>query len=50
MANFEDNARPTLTITNPIKTGEKWSNAVFMVSGKASDNVEVTNVLGFLEQ
>ena len=43
-ANFVDITPPTLTITNPIKTGEKWSNAVFTVSGKASDNVAVSNV------
>ena len=45
VANFVDITKPTLTITNPIKTGEKWSNAVFTVSGKAGDNVAVSNVL-----
>jgi len=44
-ANFLDIARPTLTITNPIKTGEKWSNAAFTVSGNSADNVAVSNVL-----
>ena len=43
-ANFLDIARPTLTITNPIKTGEKWSNATFTVSGTSVDNVAVSNV------
>ncbi len=45
VANFEDITRPTLSITNPSKTGEKWSEAVFTVSGKAGDNVVVSNVL-----
>jgi uncharacterized repeat protein (TIGR03803 family) len=45
VANFEDITKPKLTITNPAKTGEKWSNAVFAVSGKAGDNVVVSNVL-----
>ena len=44
-ANFLDITRPTLTITNPIKTGEKWSNATFTVSGSSADNVAVSNVL-----
>lgn len=43
-ANFLDIARPTLTITNPIKTGEKWSNTAFTVSGSSADNVAVSNV------
>jgi uncharacterized repeat protein (TIGR02543 family) len=43
-ASFVDITRPTVTITNPAKTGAKWSNAVFNVSGKAGDNVLVTNV------
>ena len=47
-ANFLDIARPTLTITNPIKTGEKWSNAAFTVSGRSADNVAVSNVLVLL--
>ena len=45
LANFVDITKPTLSITNPIKSGEKWSNAVFTVSGKARDNVAVSNVL-----
>jgi hypothetical protein len=45
VANFVDITKPTLSITNPIKSGEKWSNAVFTVSGKAGDNVAVSNVL-----
>ena len=43
-ANFMDTTRPTLTITNPAKTGARWSNEVFTVSGKCADNVAVTNV------
>ncbi len=44
VANFVDITKPTLNITNPIKSGEKWSNAMFTVSGKAGDNVAVSNV------
>jgi len=44
VANFVDITKPTLSITNPIKSGEKWSNSVFTVSGKAGDNVAVSNV------
>ena len=47
-ANFLDIARPTLTITNPIKTGEKWSNATFAISGSSADNVAVSNVFASL--
>ncbi len=36
--------KPTLKITNPIKTGESWSNAVFWLSGTAKDNVQVSSV------
>ena len=44
VANFADNTRPTLSITNPAKTGARWSNADFTISGKAGDNVVVSNV------
>jgi formylglycine-generating enzyme required for sulfatase activity len=44
IANFVDTAKPTLSITSP-KPGEKWSNAVFTVTGTAKDNVAVSNVV-----
>jgi uncharacterized repeat protein (TIGR03803 family) len=44
VANFKDLTKPLLTITNPIKTGLKWSNDQFTVKGKCSDNVGVSNV------
>ena len=44
VANFADITRPTLSITSP-KTGQKWSNSVFTVTGKCGDNVAVSNVL-----
>ncbi len=43
-ANFVDTNRPTVTITSPT-AGQLWSNSVFTVTGKATDNVAVTNVL-----
>jgi hypothetical protein len=46
VANFEDIARPTLTITNPVKSGAKCSNnVIFTVAGKCGDNVGVSNVM-----
>ncbi|HUD46279.1 MAG TPA: Ig-like domain-containing protein [Candidatus Baltobacteraceae bacterium] len=42
-ATFVDVENPTLSITAP-KTGERWSNSVFNVTGKANDNVGVANV------
>ena len=36
---------PTLSITNPSKSGERWSNSVFTVTGTAKDNVGVADVL-----
>jgi hypothetical protein len=43
-ANFKDTTRPVLAILSP-KLRQTVSNAVFTVTGKASDNVGVTNVL-----
>jgi hypothetical protein len=43
-ANFSDIARPTNAITAPV-ANQHWSNAVFIVTGKAGDNVAVANVL-----
>ena len=42
-ANFVDLQKPTNSITAPTP-GQLWSNGVFTVTGKASDNVAVTNV------
>jgi formylglycine-generating enzyme required for sulfatase activity len=42
-ANFTDIAKPTNQITAPT-AGQRWSNAVFLVTGKAHDNVAVSNV------
>jgi len=42
-ANFVDVQNPTNSITAPTP-GQLWSNAVFTVTGKASDNVAVSNV------
>jgi hypothetical protein len=44
VANFKDITKPTLTVTAPT-ANEKWSNAVFTVTGTAKDNVAVSNVL-----
>ena len=43
-ANFVDVTPPTITITTPT-VGLNVSNASYLVTGKASDNVAVTNVL-----
>ena len=43
-ANFADVAKPTNTITAPT-AGQRWSNSTFTVTGTASDNVQVDNVL-----
>lgn len=42
-ANFVDITKPTLAITAPTAS-QRWSNAVFTVTGTAADNVAVTNV------
>jgi hypothetical protein len=42
-ANFVDVQKPTNSITSPTP-GQSWSNGVFTVTGKASDNVAVSNV------
>jgi uncharacterized repeat protein (TIGR02543 family) len=42
-ANFVDTGRPTNGISSPT-ANQHWSNEVFTVSGKASDNVAVANV------
>jgi hypothetical protein len=39
-----DTNPPTINITSPT-SGQRWSNAVFNVTGTASDNVAVSNVL-----
>jgi hypothetical protein len=41
---FDDPVRPTLSITKP-KSGQTWKPLAFTVTGKASDNDTVTNVL-----
>ena len=43
-ANFVDTNRPTVSITNPA-SGQRASNAVFTVKGKAGDNRQVSNVV-----
>jgi uncharacterized repeat protein (TIGR03803 family) len=45
VANFADITKPTLTFTNPLKTGAKWSNALFTAGGKCADNMAVSNVM-----
>jgi len=42
-ANFVDVTRPTLTISSPT-SGQRVSNAVFTVTGTATDNVAVASV------
>jgi hypothetical protein len=42
-ASFVDVAKPTLSITTPTP-GQRWSNSVLTVSGKAKDNVAVAVV------
>src|SRR5262249_31815223 len=44
VVHFRDITKPTLTITNPGKTGLRWSNEQFTVMGKCGDNVGVSNV------
>ena len=46
-ANFVDAKPPTLIVTSPTR-GQRVSNAVFTVTGKASDNVAVSNVFYML--
>ena len=43
-ANFLDTNKPTLSITNLV-SGQRVSNAVFIVKGTAGDNWQVSNVL-----
>jgi hypothetical protein len=43
VANFVDATLPTISITNPA-AGAHTSNTLFIVSGKAADNVAVSNV------
>ena len=38
-----DTTPPTINVTSPI-SGQRWSNAVFSVTGTAGDNVQVSNV------
>jgi hypothetical protein len=40
---FVDTNKPSLAITAPT-AGQRWSNAVFTVTGTAGDNVQVSNV------
>ena len=42
-ANFKDITRPVNAVITP-KSNQRWSNEVFTVTGKATDNVGVTNV------
>lgn len=42
-ANFVDITRPVCVVTSPVPN-QKWTNAVFVAGGKASDNVGVSNV------
>jgi hypothetical protein len=42
-ANFVDISKPGVAISAPI-AGQRWSNAVYVVKGKAGDNVAVSNV------
>ena len=44
IAGAADYKAPTIQITAPT-SGQRWSNAVFTVTGKAGDNVGVSNVL-----
>src|SRR5262245_8452746 len=43
-ANFVDVQRPPLATTAPL-ANQRWSNALFTIRGKASDNTQVTQVL-----
>jgi hypothetical protein len=42
-AKYVDTNKPTISITSPT-SGQRWSNAVFTVSGTATDNVAVASV------
>ena len=42
-AEFTDVQRPALSVTAPVN-GQRWSNSVFTIQGKASDNWAVANV------
>ncbi len=44
VANFADVTDPALTVTSP-KSGAKWTNTTFTVTGTVSDNIAVSNVL-----
>lgn len=46
----QDLTKPTLSITNPVKSGLLWSNVTFTVQGKAADNASVSNVVYSLNQ
>jgi len=48
-ANFFDIARPANTITAPV-ANQRWSNSLITVTGKAVDNVAVSNVFCALNQ
>ena len=43
-ANFVVVTNPTLTIAAPV-SGQRWSNTVFTVTGKARDNLRMSNVV-----
>ena len=43
-ANFVFVTNPILTVTAPV-SGQRWSNAVFTVTGTARDNLQVSNVV-----
>jgi hypothetical protein len=42
-ASFVDVQRPTIAITAPI-AGQRWSNSLFTITGKAGDNARVDQV------
>lgn len=44
VANFADVTDPSLKVISP-KSGAKWTNTTFTVTGTASDNIAVSNVL-----
>lgn len=44
VANFRDIVKPILTVTAPT-AGQRWSNVLFSASGKATDNLAVSNVV-----
>ncbi|MGB7749075.1 MAG: leucine-rich repeat protein [Verrucomicrobiia bacterium] len=43
-ANFVFVTNPTLTVTAPV-SGQRWSNALFTMTGTAQDNLQVSNVV-----